>query len=158
MENGHGIRRALPHAAWLWMAVLCGRGAAQERRPPEYLNTRQAMYGLVLLVARPMEQARAEAALQQAVKLGSNSIEARLRLAGLRLEEERPDDAVQLCQDVINLDPYLPAAHLRLARAYGMLGDHEKTVSTLERVLGFDPGNESARRALDAERNAGSAR
>lgn len=114
----------------------------------------QAAYGMVLLVARPGERAVAEAALQRAVDLGSSSADARLRLAGLLVEDGKPDAAVHICQDALQLNPYSPAALLRLARAYSVLGDHRKAVSTLERLLGFDPGNEAARRALDMERNA----
>ena len=65
----------------------------------------------------------------------------------------KPDVAVHICQDTVQLNPYSPAALLRLARTYSVLGDHRKAVSTLERLLGFDPGNEAARRALDIERN-----
>jgi len=113
----------------------------------------QAAYGMVLLVSRPGERAEAEAALQRAVDLGSNSADARLRLAGLLVEDGKPDVAVHICQDTVQLNPYSPAALLRLARTYSVLGDHRKAVSTLERLLGFDPGNEAARRALDIERN-----
>ena len=113
----------------------------------------QAAYGMVLLVSRPGERAEAEAALQRAVDLGSNSADARLRLAGLLVEDGKPDVAVHICQDTVLLNPYSPAALLRLARTYSVLGDHRKAVSTLERLLGFDPGNEAARRALDIERN-----
>ena len=92
--------------------------------------------------------------LQRAVDLGSNSADARLRLAGLLIEDGKPDIAVRICQDTVQLNPYSPTALLRLARTYSVLGDHQKAVSTLERLLGFDPGNEAARRALDTERNA----
>jgi cytochrome c-type biogenesis protein CcmH/NrfG len=114
----------------------------------------QAAYGLVLLVARPGERALAEAALRRAVDLGSNSADARLRLAGLLVEDGKPEVALHICQDTVQLNPYSPAALLRLARTYSILGDHRRAVSTLERLLGFDPGNEAARRALDVERNA----
>jgi hypothetical protein len=112
----------------------------------------QTTYGLVLLIARPRERSAAETVLERAIKLGSPSMEARLRLAGLRLEEGRPDDAVPLCQDAIRISPYSSAAHLRLARAYGMLGDREKAVATLVKLLDLDPGNDTARGALDQER------
>ena len=39
MVNGCGVERALPHAAWLSVVVLCARGVAQESRPSVYLNT-----------------------------------------------------------------------------------------------------------------------
>ena len=114
----------------------------------------QASYGLVLLVARPGERDVAEAALQRAVDLGSSAVEPRLRLAGLLIEDGRPEVAVHICQNTVELNPYSPAALLRLARTYSVLGDHKKAVSTLERLLGFDPGNEVARRTVDIERNA----
>ena len=114
----------------------------------------QAAYGLVLLVARPGERAEAEAALQRAVNLGSNSADARLQLAGLLIEDGKPESALPICQGAVELNPYSPAALLRLARTYSILGDHRNAVSTLERLQGFDPGNEAARRTLDTERNA----
>ncbi|PYT25225.1 MAG: hypothetical protein DMG57_25905 [Acidobacteria bacterium] len=114
----------------------------------------QASYGLVLLVARPGERDVAEAALQRAVDLGSSAVEPRLRLAGLLIEDGRPEVAVHICQNTVELNPYSPAALLRLARTYSVLGDHKKAVSTLEHLLGFDPGNEVARRTVDIERNA----
>lgn len=114
----------------------------------------QAAYGLVLLVARPGERAEAEAALQRAVNLGSNSADARLQLAGLLIEDGKPESALPICQGAVELNPYSPAALLRLARTYSILGDHRNAVATLERLQGFDPGNEAARRTLDIERNA----
>jgi cytochrome c-type biogenesis protein CcmH/NrfG len=115
----------------------------------------QAAYGLVLLMARPGERAVAEAALQRAVDLGSNSADARLQLAGLLIEDGKSEVALHICQHTVELNPYSPVALLRLARTYSILGDHRNAVSTLERLLGLDPGNEAARRALDIERNAG---
>jgi hypothetical protein len=114
----------------------------------------QASYGLVLLAARPGDRAVAQAALQRAVELGSNSVEPRLQLAELLIEDGRPEIAVRICQDAVRLDPYSPAALLRLAKVYSVLGDHLKAVSALERLLTFDPANQVARRALDTERNA----
>ena len=105
-------------------------------------------------MARPGERDVAEAALQRAVDLGSSAVEPRLRLAGLLIEDGRPEVAVHICQNTVELNPYSPAALLRLARTYSVLGDHKKAVSTLERLLGFDPGNEVARRTVDIERNA----
>ena len=87
----------------------------------------QATYGLVLLAARPGQRALAESVLQRAVNLGSQSVEVRLRLGQLQLDQGNVGAAIAFYADAVRLAPFfLPAPYLRLARAYRAAGDSAK--------------------------------
>ena len=107
----------------------------------------QATYGLVLLVVRPSEGARAGDALQKAIDLGYRSPEVRTKLANLRLRQGNVMAAIGLYKESLQIDPLYTPAYLDLARAYLMLEDRENAREILDRVLKVDPGNDAARQA-----------
>jgi len=59
----------------------------------------------------------ANAAFDRAVELDPESIEPRLYWADLLLEKHRPDQALELCQEVLNINPRHPEALVCQARA-----------------------------------------
>jgi tetratricopeptide (TPR) repeat protein len=105
----------------------------------------QAAYGLVLGVARPREEERAAQALQKAVELGSQSVEVRTHLAGLRMRKGQVTAAMELYKESIQIDPYFTSAYLDLARVYVMLKDKKAALELLDSVLKMDPGNDAVR-------------
>jgi len=115
----------------------------------------QAAYGLVLVLARPQAVTEASQALQKAVDSGSKSAEVRTRLARLRLREGKVESAIQLYNEAIESDPYYTPAYMGLAYLYTVAEDRQAAIETLERILNYDPGNETARKAIaDAKRDA----
>jgi FimV-like protein len=107
----------------------------------------QATYGLVLLVVRPGEGARAGEALQRAIELGYRSPEVRTKLANLRLQQGNVMAAIDLYKESIQTEPRYIPAYLDLARAYLTSGDFENARKILDGVLKIDPGNDGARQA-----------
>jgi FimV-like protein len=107
----------------------------------------QATYGLVLLVVRPSDGARAGEALQRAIDLGYRSPEVRTKLANLRLQQGNSMAAIGLYKESLQIEPLYTPAYLDLARAYLMLEDLENAREILDRVLKVDPGNDAARQA-----------
>jgi len=115
----------------------------------------QAAYGLVLVLARPQAATEASQALQKAIDSGSKSVEVRTRLARLRLREGKVESAIQLYNEAIESDPYYTPAYMGLAYLYAVAEDRQAAIETLERILNYDPGNETARKAIaDAKRDA----
>jgi hypothetical protein len=105
----------------------------------------QAAYGLVLGVARPREGQRTAKVLQQAIDLGSQSVEVRTHLARLRMREGQVTAAIELYKQSIEIDPYYTPAYLDLARIDSMLKDEKSALELLDRVLKMDPGNDAVR-------------
>jgi Flp pilus assembly protein TadD len=77
----------------------------------------QATYGLVLLVVRPGEGARAGEALQRAIDLGYRSPEVRTKLANLRLQQGNVMAAIGLYKESLQIEPLYTPAYVDLARA-----------------------------------------
>jgi tetratricopeptide (TPR) repeat protein len=107
----------------------------------------QATYGLVLLVVRPGERARAGEALQRAIDLGYRSPEVRTKLANLRLQQGNVIAAIGLYKESLQIEPLYTPAYLDLARAYLMSDNIENAREILHRLLKIDPGNDAARQA-----------
>jgi tetratricopeptide (TPR) repeat protein len=105
----------------------------------------QAAYGLVLGIARPREEQRAAQALQKAVDLGSQSVEVRAHLAGLRMRQGQVTAAMELYKESIKIEPYFTPAYLDLARIDELLKDQKSALELLDRVLKMDPGNDAVR-------------
>lgn len=105
----------------------------------------QAAFGLVLGVARPREEQRAAQALQTAVDLGSQSVEVRTHLAGLRMRQGQVTAAMGLYKEAIQIEPYFTPAYLDLARIDELLKDKKSALELLDRVLKIDPGNDAVR-------------
>ena len=105
----------------------------------------QAAYGMVLEVARPREQQRAAQAMQKAVDLGSQSVEVRTHLAGLRMREGQVTAAMDLYKEAIQIEPFYTPAYLDLAQIDLMLKDRKSALELLDRVLKMDPGNDAVR-------------
>jgi tetratricopeptide (TPR) repeat protein len=114
----------------------------------------QAAYGLVLILARPQAPSEASRALQKAIDFGSRSVEVLTRLARLRLREGKTESAIHLYNEAIETDPYYTPAYLGLAYLYTVTEDRQDAIETLERVLKYEPGNETARKAI-ADAKAG---
>src|SRR2546429_4428957 len=108
----------------------------------------QAAYGMVLMLARPRALSEASQALQKAIDAGSRSVEVRTRLAKLRLRDGKLASAIQLYNEAIETDPYYTPAYLGLAYLYAVAEDRQEAIETLQRILKYDPGNETARTAM----------
>jgi tetratricopeptide (TPR) repeat protein len=108
----------------------------------------QAAYGLVLILARPRALSEASQALQKAIDSGSTSVEVRTRLARLRLRDGKVASAILLYKEAIETDPYYTPAYMGLAYLYTVAQDRQAAIETLERILKYDPGNETARKAM----------
>jgi tetratricopeptide (TPR) repeat protein len=105
----------------------------------------QAAYGLVLGIARPREEQRAAQTLQKAVDLGSQSVQVRAHLAGLRMRQGQITAAMELYNEAIQIEPYFMPAYLDLARIEVLLKDQKSALNLLDRVLKMDPGNDAVR-------------
>ena len=111
----------------------------------------QTAFGLVLLAqSQSIEsERRAAKALEKAIALHSTSAVVRTRLAELKVQGGYVNAAIVLLEDAINLEPYYAPAHLALARDYFFLGDRKKALGILQRVLSFDPGNNTAQQEVE---------
>ena len=116
----------------------------------------QATYGLVLTLARPDAMQEASQALQRAIDSGSGSAEVQTHLAKLRFKGGDAGSAVRLYNEAIRIDPYYTPAYLGLAYLYTATGDRRGAIETLEKILKYDPGNETALTAItDAKSRTG---
>ena len=86
--------------------------------------------------------------MQKAIDAGSRSVEVRTRLAKLRLRDGKLASAIQLYNEAIETDPYYTPAYLGLAYLYAVAEDRQEAIETLQRILKYDPGNETARTAM----------
>ena len=110
--------------------------------------------GLALMeLGRPGEAA---ARFERCLELDPLDAEALDRLAFLRFDQERFDDAVDLYRRMLATDPDEAQTHFNLGIALLLLGRHEEAAASLERSLALDPEQPTARDALaDARRRAG---
>lgn len=112
----------------------------------------QLDFGLVLMLARPQSPGEAATAFQRSINAGSKSVEARVRLAKLEAMEGELPSAIRLFKETIQMDPYFTPAYLGLADVYEGMDEEKLAVETLESVLKYEPGNDSARKRLSIVR------
>jgi predicted negative regulator of RcsB-dependent stress response len=124
-----------------------------ERAAQEYPQDAevQSTFGLTLLAQSQSDESnhRAAQALERAIALHSTSAAVRTRLAELKFQGGYVNAAITLLEEALKLEPYYAPARLALGRGYLFLGDRKKAIESFERVLSFDPGNESARNELE---------
>ena len=97
--------------------------------------------GDVLLKDAAPDYARAERHLRRAIELSRTLTPARLSLAKLYLQTDRPADAAAELEQVVRLEPNLAQAHYQLSRAYLRLkrdADAQAAIATYKRLSDRD--------------------
>lgn len=82
-----------------------------------------------------------QAALERALELDSERVEAWVNLGGARLGRWDFVGCIEANQQALDRHPRLMRAHFNQGLAYMYLGDAEKMRGSFERVLELDPGN-----------------
>jgi tetratricopeptide (TPR) repeat protein len=91
----------------------------------------------------------AETALLRAMELRRDSAALHEDLGGLRMMQERPEDAVASLQAALRLDPQLPLAGKKLGQALAMLGRGAEADAAFEAWFGDSQDRASVALALD---------
>ncbi|HEV8717488.1 MAG TPA: tetratricopeptide repeat protein [Candidatus Binatia bacterium] len=92
----------------------------------------------VFLMRKQFEQAIAEA--ERAVALEPNDADACITLGEILSCVGRPQEAVELVEKALRLDPHYPAPYLfALGQAYYLTGRHEEAITAFKRLLTRNP-------------------
>jgi len=86
----------------------------------------------------------AESAYRKALEITPNSLEARLGLGDVYLQQSRPEDALAEYNRVAAADAKSVSAHLRIADAYLRLGRFAEASDAARKVLSIDPSHRRA--------------
>jgi predicted Zn-dependent protease len=94
------------------------------------------LYGAFLLDLRP-EDGVAE--MKRELEVTPSHVPARLRLAEEYVKEERPDEALQLAEEAVHLEPEDPLAHMILGEVLVAKGDLVRGINELEMAQNKSP-------------------
>jgi Flp pilus assembly protein TadD len=100
--------------------------------------------GLLLYRARRYEEA--EATFRRGLAAGES--EARYLLAVVLQQEQREDEAVEMLQDALRMNPRESRAHTRLGEILAKRGDAEGARAHFRQALAVNPSDTSARDGL----------
>ena len=123
--------------AWNWpKAEVSSRRAIELNSSDTWGRIVRAAYFLVI-----GEPQKATEELRQAREVDPQSLEHCMWIASFAYLARSYDLAIERCQEVIRLNPTLPAAHGLLGVCYAQMGDHALALSSCEKVtqLGKDP-------------------
>lgn len=126
--------------------------AVQWRKVVERLPHHPVAYlqsGSLLRRAGKLEEARP--LIEQAVRMQSDWIDARLELSELLVARGRPHEAVVVCREALKIQPDHARAHLRLADAQAANKEGEAAIGSLEEAVRLDPRLWEARYLLGVE-------
>jgi tetratricopeptide (TPR) repeat protein len=101
--------------------------------------------GLICLRSKDID--RAAEAFADAIKLDPYSTRALLGAAAVKMEVEQYQDATELCERVLSMDPSMEQAHEMLARLRLKLGEKDAAVGELKGIVARNPDNKKALRA-----------
>lgn len=87
------------------------------------------LYGVYLLDSSP-EEGRRE--LQKELEISPSHIPARLRLSAFYLQNQKLDEALELANQAVKLEPHYPAAHMMLGEVEVAKGDISAGIKELE--------------------------
>ncbi len=109
--------------------------------------TAHYLAGLALLgQERPTEAARQ---FERVVEQDPNHFQALDRLAHWRFGEREYEEALDLYRSQAALEPDNPTVHANIGVTLYFLGRTEEALASMQRVLGLDPDNESARSLVE---------
>ena len=91
---------------------------------------------------------------EEALQIDAGDTEAIDRLALMRFEQRRVEDALGLYRRLLEILPGSAQTHANLGAARYHLGRTEEAIESFERALSIDPSLESARAALESIRGA----
>jgi cytochrome c-type biogenesis protein CcmH/NrfG len=86
-------------------------------------------------------------AFAEALRLNPNDARANLGAAAVKLVDESYDDAMELCEKVLDIDPTMERAHELVARIAMKKGDKGQAIGELELLVRTNPENQRALRA-----------
>lgn len=92
----------------------------------------------------------ARSAFEASITLDSQQLEARNALAALDAQEGKLDEAKALLQQIVADYPEVAHPYNNLGYVYFLQNNYDAAVTTLQRALALDSGNERARNNLDA--------
>jgi predicted Zn-dependent protease len=95
------------------------------------------MYGAFLMDVRPEDGTRE---LKRELEISPSHLGARLRLAEEYVNEQRLDEALQLAEEAVKLEPESPLAHMILGEVLVARGDLAKGINELETARNQTPG------------------
>jgi len=110
----------------------------------------EALTHLGIAYAAMGSNAEAEKAYLEAIKVKPSLTEAYSNLAGVYNNTGRYDDAIAVCDRAISIKPDFPEAYNNKAVAMYYKGNKKAAVELLEQSLKFNPGNDLARKNLEA--------
>lgn len=96
---------------------------------------------------RLRDNSAAARAFAEALRLDPDNAQANLGAAAVKLADEHYDDAIELCEKVLDLDPSMERAHELIARINMRKGDKPQAIAELQSLVRTNPEN---RRALKA--------
>jgi len=109
-------------------------------------------YGLGMVFAQTNQPERANDELQTALKLRPDYPEALNNIGVLYVRTRRPEQAIAEFEECMRVAPSFDQAYLNLARLYALQADSQKARSVLLQLLGRQPNNVQAQKALDGLR------
>ncbi|MCE2558771.1 MAG: tetratricopeptide repeat protein [Acidobacteria bacterium] len=101
---------------------------------------REPHYNLALILAERNDLKGAEQHFRRAAEIDSADLEARVRHAEVLTRLARPDEAIDLLDDVLATDSALPIAQLAIGAAHQEAGNTEAAQAALLQVLDAAPG------------------
>ncbi|HEC83555.1 MAG TPA: tetratricopeptide repeat protein, partial [Firmicutes bacterium] len=96
------------------------------------------------------EVERARVAFERAIKADSNNWEAKKNLADLYLSLGRSDEAGDIYASIISEHAGTPEVYVAVAETFAQSGDPETAARLCEMALRVNPGDEKAKRVLEA--------
>lgn len=96
---------------------------------------------------RLRDNTAAARAFAEALRLDPDNAQANLGAAAVKLADEHYDDAIELCEKVLDIDPTMERAHELIARINMRKGDKPQAIAELQSLVRANPEN---RRALKA--------
>lgn len=118
-------------------AELSRRREAVAKNP----NSSEAHFRLGTTLVQVGFLGEGQIALERALELSSDHVEAWVNLGGARLSRWDFKGCVDANQEALNRRPNLMRAHFNQGLAYMYLGDAERMVTCFTKVLELEPGN-----------------
>ncbi len=138
-------------ADFMWLLMNLGVSGAGEQVNDSLvrainLNPKNpSLYVALTRTAFNMGDTRgAREAIEEALRLKNNYIQAMFILAQLDLEEGLADSALSRAEQALLMNPNDPAGYFQIGYLYYRLGDFEEAVEALERSVASSPGGVNA--------------
>lgn len=79
-----------------------------------------------------------ELLLREAMSLNDDFIPARLELARTLIQKDEADEAIEVCKDIIQIDPKFPLSYVVMGDAYLKIGDARSALTLYQQALAVD--------------------